>query len=165
MKHLHLINKNMRCTDNVCMAQVAALETVIDEAVAGLDRHLLQTLFKQCALQQHCDALKRYMLHGQGDFIESLMDLIGTQLDEPVRFIPIRKLHPPARLLHCAHACHGTNEGSLGPRVNINEMILQYIEHGQCGARALEQGEITAHTIEVVRRVMTRSLKEVVMYK
>lgn len=55
------------------------------EAVAGLDRHLLQTLFNRYALLQHCDALKRYMLLGQGDFIESLMDLIGTQLDKPVR--------------------------------------------------------------------------------
>lgn len=64
--------------------QSDALTTVIDEAVSGLDRHLLETLFSRYSLHQHCDALKRYMLLGQGDFIESLMDMVGPQLDKPV---------------------------------------------------------------------------------
>lgn len=29
---------------------------------------------------KHCDALKRYLLLGQGDFIQTLMDLIGPDL-------------------------------------------------------------------------------------
>lgn len=95
--HVGLDGTWLRCLLRLGLhvAQVAALETVIDEAVAGLDRHLLQTLFNQYALQQHCDALKRYLLLGQGDFIESLMDLIGAQLDKPVRLPP-----PPASAPH-----------------------------------------------------------------
>lgn len=122
------------------------MQTVTDEAVAGLDRHLLQTLFKQCALQQHCDALKRYMLHGQGDFIESLMDLIGSQLDKPVRPTPHCRLNPPARLSQRDHSCHVKIEGPLGSRVEINEilhrlstdnMALEHLYHSKVNARTL----------------------------
>ena len=76
------------------------------EAVAGLDRHLLQTLFSRYALLQHCDALKRYMLLGQGDFIESLMNLIGTQLDKPVRLPTALHVFAAARLRAAGQCRH-----------------------------------------------------------
>jgi len=66
--------------------QINVLEATVDEAVSGLDRHLLQTMFMQYNLRQHCDALKRYMLLGQGDFIETLMDLVGGRLSQQVCF-------------------------------------------------------------------------------
>jgi hypothetical protein len=64
--------------------QVAAVEMVVDEAVAGLDQKVLSVLFTRYRLRQHLDAIKRYLLLGQGDFIETFMGLVGSHLDQPV---------------------------------------------------------------------------------
>ena len=60
------------------------MEMVVDEAVAGLDQMLLSVLFNKYRLRQHLDAIKRYLLLGQGDFIETFMGLVGSHLDRPV---------------------------------------------------------------------------------
>ncbi|KAK9864643.1 hypothetical protein WJX84_011115, partial [Apatococcus fuscideae] len=63
--------------------QVAQLEKVVDEAAADIDAHLLTTLFKRFNLAEHFAAVKRYLLLGQGDFIQALMDLVGSELGKP----------------------------------------------------------------------------------
>ena len=68
--------------------QMAAVERAVDEAVAGLNAHLLGVLFGKFQLRQHLDAIKRYLLLGQGDFVETFMGLIGLHLDRPVRYPP-----------------------------------------------------------------------------
>ena len=42
----------------------------MDEAAADIDAHLLTTLFKRFNLAEHFAAVKRYLLLGQGDFIQ-----------------------------------------------------------------------------------------------
>ena len=63
---------------------MAAVDKAVDDAVAGLDAHLLDVLFTKYQLRQHLDAIKRYLLLGQGDFIETFMGLVGADLDRPV---------------------------------------------------------------------------------
>ena len=55
-------------------------EHAISNAAAAIDKHLLTTIFTKYSFVKHCDALKRYLLLGQGDFIQTLMDLIGSDL-------------------------------------------------------------------------------------
>ena len=46
-------------------------------AADSINRHVVSTLLKKYALVKHCDALRRYLLLGQGDFVQSLMDQVG----------------------------------------------------------------------------------------
>lgn len=61
--------------------QMAPWEHAITDAAAAIDKHLLATIFTKYSFVKHCDALKRYLLLGQGDFIQTLMDLIGSDLN------------------------------------------------------------------------------------
>ena len=63
----------------VCM-QLASWEHAINNAAAAIDKHLLRTVFSKYSFVKHCNALKRYLLLGQGDFIQTLMDLLGPDL-------------------------------------------------------------------------------------
>eukprot|EP00898_Chlorokybus_atmophyticus_P006935 jgi/Chlat1/7242/Chrsp58S06891 len=79
-------------TSGLIYGQTTALETVVDEAAAHTDRRLLEMLFGKFRLQHHCLAIKRYLLLGQGDFIQNLMDLVGPDLNEPAHSISAFKL-------------------------------------------------------------------------
>jgi hypothetical protein len=54
----------------------AALDATIREAASGVDQHLLDVMVTQFKLLEHCSALKRYLLLGQGDFIQALLSLV-----------------------------------------------------------------------------------------
>ena len=60
--------------------QMGPFEHAISHAAAAIDKHLLTTIFTKYTFVKHCDALKRYLLLGQGDFIQTLMDLVGSDL-------------------------------------------------------------------------------------
>eukprot|EP00698_Gefionella_okellyi_P013895 TRINITY_DN383_c1_g4_i1.p1 TRINITY_DN383_c1_g4~~TRINITY_DN383_c1_g4_i1.p1 ORF type:complete len:668 (+),score=92.52 TRINITY_DN383_c1_g4_i1:925-2928(+) len=62
---------------------VTALDNAVLAAAEGTDKHLMQQMFEQFHLAQHINAIKRYMLLGQGDFIQVLMDLAGDELGKP----------------------------------------------------------------------------------
>lgn len=49
------------------------MERVVSEAAADIDAHLLRTLFKRFNLAEHFAAVKRYLLLGQGDFIQVVL--------------------------------------------------------------------------------------------
>ena len=59
---------------------MGSFEQAISNAAAAIDKHLLTTVFTKYSFVKHCDALKRYLLLGQGDFIQTLMDLVGPDL-------------------------------------------------------------------------------------
>ena len=46
-------------------------------AADSINHHVVSTLLKKYALVKHCDALRRYLLLGQGDFVQSLMDQVA----------------------------------------------------------------------------------------
>lgn len=69
-----------------------ALESLVTEAAKRIDRHLLDVMFKQYKFKEHCLAIKRYLLLGQGDFVQYLMDIVGPDLFEPANTISSFKL-------------------------------------------------------------------------
>ncbi|KAG6640807.1 hypothetical protein I3843_09G029000 [Carya illinoinensis] len=69
-----------------------SLETLVDEAAKRIDKHLLEVIYKQYKFKEHCLAIKRYLLLGQGDFVQYLMDIVGPELSEPANTISTFKL-------------------------------------------------------------------------
>ena len=56
--------------------KVEGLERFVQEASAHVDRRLIDILFNKFDLSKHCDAMRRYVLLGQGDFVQALMDMV-----------------------------------------------------------------------------------------
>ena len=57
-------------------AQVEALERFVVEASSQVDSRLIEVLLGRFQLCKHCDAIRRYLLLGQGDFVQALMDAV-----------------------------------------------------------------------------------------
>ncbi|KAG9070576.1 Gamma-tubulin complex component 3 [Linnemannia hyalina] len=62
---------------------IAELEGSIDAAYVGTSQRLLHLLSTKFKLIEHLTAIKRYILLGQGDFIQYLMESLGTNLSQP----------------------------------------------------------------------------------
>ncbi|KAF7804161.1 gamma-tubulin complex component 3 [Senna tora] len=69
-----------------------ALESLVDGASKRIDKHLLNVIYKRYKFKEHCLAIKRYLLLGQGDFVQYLMDIVGPELSEPANTISSFKL-------------------------------------------------------------------------
>jgi hypothetical protein len=52
------------------------LESLVAKAGEKIHKRLIEVLFEEYKFYEHCWAIKRYLLLGQGDFIEYLMDLL-----------------------------------------------------------------------------------------
>lgn len=61
----------------------ATLETSIDKAYTATMARLIYLMDNKFQLFEHLNALKRYLLLGQGDFIALLMESLSTNLDRP----------------------------------------------------------------------------------
>ncbi|KAL6721335.1 Microtubule-nucleating Tub4p (gamma-tubulin) complex component [Lecanora helva] len=61
----------------------ATLETSIDNAYKATMARLIYLMDDKFRLFEHLNALKRYLLLGQGDFIALLMESLSTNLDRP----------------------------------------------------------------------------------
>eukprot|EP01018_Ginkgo_biloba_P005129 Gb_19455 [translate_table: standard] len=72
--------------------ETEALETLVVEAAKRIDRHLIDIMYDQYKFREHCLAIKRYLLLGQGDFIQYLMDIVGPDLSQPANTISSFKL-------------------------------------------------------------------------
>lgn len=68
------------------------LESLVDKASKRIDKHLLDVMYKRYKFKDHCLAIKRYLLLGQGDFVQYLMDIVGPELSEPANTISSFKL-------------------------------------------------------------------------
>ncbi|KAF9133299.1 Gamma-tubulin complex component 3 [Mortierella sp. 14UC] len=62
---------------------IAELEGSIDAAYVETSQRLLHLLSTKFKLIEHLTAIKRYILLGQGDFIQHLMESLGTNLSQP----------------------------------------------------------------------------------
>ncbi|KAI9153375.1 hypothetical protein LWI28_010456 [Acer negundo] len=69
-----------------------ALESLVIEAAKRIDKHLLDVMYTRYKFKEHCLAIKRYLLLGQGDFVQYLMDIVGPELSEPANTISSFKL-------------------------------------------------------------------------
>ncbi|ESW34339.1 hypothetical protein PHAVU_001G144000 [Phaseolus vulgaris] len=68
------------------------LEFLVDKAAKRIDKHLLDVIFTRYKFKEHCLAIKQYLLLGQGDFVQYLMDIVGPELSEPANTISSFKL-------------------------------------------------------------------------
>ncbi|KAF9584274.1 Gamma-tubulin complex component 3 [Lunasporangiospora selenospora] len=73
----HGVGKSLRYGD------IADLESSIDEAYSKTSKRLLSLLKTKFKLMDHLTAIKRYLLLGQGDFIQFLMESLGPSLSQP----------------------------------------------------------------------------------
>lgn len=64
---------------------MALLESAINEAATMTHRHLMELITVKYKFRTHCEALKKYLLLGQGDFIQVMLDLLATELDKNIR--------------------------------------------------------------------------------
>ena len=58
------------------------IERFVAKVAKRVDSHVMHTLFYTFRCGDHLQAVKRYLLLGQGDFIQQLMDLSGEDLNE-----------------------------------------------------------------------------------
>ncbi|KAJ3015243.1 UNVERIFIED_CONTAM: Gamma-tubulin complex component 3, partial [Siphonaria sp. JEL0065] len=63
------------------------LEKSINAAYTSISAHILDLLFGKYKLMTHLQALKKYLLLGQGDFVQNLMDKLGSDLSKPAQSI------------------------------------------------------------------------------
>jgi gamma-tubulin complex component 3 len=56
------------------------LSASVESAALRTNKHLVSLMMNQYALGEHCLALRRFLLLGQGDFVESLMDNAEAEL-------------------------------------------------------------------------------------
>lgn len=66
-----------KLAESLQFGQQEGLRVVVDSVGKLVNKRLLSLMFEKSLLMRHCVALKRYLLLGQGDFIQLLMDLIG----------------------------------------------------------------------------------------
>ncbi|GAM24033.1 hypothetical protein SAMD00019534_072080 [Acytostelium subglobosum LB1] len=64
-------------------ADLGNLEAVINRTSEHSSKRLFNLMMDKFRYMEHCQALRRYMLLGQGDFIQGLMDMIGEDLLKP----------------------------------------------------------------------------------
>ena len=68
--------------DQGAATSAKTLEAFVHKVAKRVDSHLMRSLFYTFRCGDHLRAVKRYLLLGQGDFIQQLMDLSGDDLSE-----------------------------------------------------------------------------------
>ncbi|CAN1144370.1 Gamma-tubulin complex component 3 [Linum perenne] len=106
-----------------------ALETLVAEAAKRIDKHLLDVIYSRYKFREHCLAIKRYLLLGQGDFVQYLMDSIGEELSEPANTISTFKL---AGFLESAIRSSNAqyDDRDILDRVRVNMMVQSTGDRG-----------------------------------
>ncbi|OTB09947.1 hypothetical protein K445DRAFT_71244 [Daldinia sp. EC12] len=107
----------------------ATLETWVDEAYKTTMRRLLHLMTNKFHLFEHLQALKDYILLGQGDFISLLMESLAANLDRPAG---AQYRHTLTAQLE--HAIRGSNAQYDSQEVlrRLDARMLQ-LSHGDIG--------------------------------
>ncbi len=107
----------------------ATLETSIDEAYKTTMARLIHLMADKFKLFDHLNALKKYLLLGQGDFIALLMETLSSYLDRPANTLLRHNL--TAQL---EHAIVGSNAQFDSPDVlrRLDARLLE-LSHGETG--------------------------------
>ncbi|KAG7289721.1 hypothetical protein NEMBOFW57_006097 [Staphylotrichum longicolle] len=113
----------------LCYGDTATLEAWIDEAYKTTMRRLMHLMSNRFHLFDHLQALKNYILLGQGDFIALLMESLAANLDRPA-FAQYR--HTLTAQLE--HAIRGSNAQYDSEEVlrRLDARMLQ-LSHGDIG--------------------------------
>lgn len=68
--------------DMVSYTNLETLQTLAENASSKVDLRLIQIMTQKFALPTHFKALRRYILLGQGDFVQSLLDCLKPELEK-----------------------------------------------------------------------------------
>nr|QOX59475.1 centrosomal protein gamma-tubulin complex protein 3 [Dugesia japonica] len=72
-----------------------SFENMINSVYVVTSSHLLKVMFEKYSLMDHLKALRKYMLHGQGDFILRMMEIIGPELSKPANELRVNHFEGP----------------------------------------------------------------------
>ncbi|KAK9366818.1 Spc98 family-domain-containing protein [Lipomyces kononenkoae] len=105
------------------------IETAIDTAHRKTVTHLMFLLTTKFKLQEHIQALKNYLLLGQGDFVAMLLELLAPSLERPANTL---YRHNLTSILETA--IRGSNAQYSIPEVlrNLDARMLE-LSHGEIG--------------------------------
>nr|CDS31903.1 gamma tubulin complex component 3 [Hymenolepis microstoma] len=104
---IHVCNDSLNFKDleairNTRLKQVEAIfnqtfdrsfDRMISTAYTHVSKHLLEILFQKYHFMDHLTACRKFLLLGQGDFIQRLIDLLQVELDEPACSIMRHRLN------------------------------------------------------------------------
>ncbi|VUZ46822.1 unnamed protein product [Hymenolepis diminuta] len=94
--------KDLEAIRNTRLKQIEAIfnqtfdrsfDRMISTAYTHVSKHLLEILFQKYHFMDHLTACRKFLLLGQGDFIQRLMDLLQEELDEPADSIMRHRLN------------------------------------------------------------------------
>lgn len=107
----------------------ATLETSIDHAHKTTMAHLIHLMDTRFNLFEHFDALKRYLLLGQGDFVALLLESLASNLDKPAG-----SQYRHTLTAQLDHAIRGSNAQYDSPEVlrRLDARLLELM-HGEIG--------------------------------
>ncbi|KAG2385873.1 hypothetical protein C9374_003022 [Naegleria lovaniensis] len=70
-------------TEGLGFYNISKLENVVDNVAKVANRRVTELVFNQYKFMMHCTAIKQYLLLGQGDFIQHLIELLNEDLNKP----------------------------------------------------------------------------------
>lgn len=107
----------------------ASLETFIDEAYKTTMARLIHLMDSKFRLFEHLQALKKYLLLGQGDFIALLMESLASNLDRPAN-----SQYRHTLTAQLEHAIRASNAQFDSPDVlrRLDARMLE-LSHGEIG--------------------------------
>ena len=107
----------------------ATLETSIDKAYKTTMARLIHLMDDKFKLFEHLNALKKYLLLGQGDFIALLMESLSSNLDRPAG-----SQYRHTLTAQLEHAIRGSNAQFDSPDVlrRLDARLLE-LSHGEIG--------------------------------
>ncbi|KAF2163709.1 hypothetical protein M409DRAFT_68304 [Zasmidium cellare ATCC 36951] len=108
---------------------MAMLSTSIDEAYKTVMARLLSLMENKFALHSHLQALKNFLLLGQGDFIALLMESLASNLDRPAN-----SQYRHTLTAQLEHAIRNSNAQYQSPDVlrRLDARMLE-LSHGEIG--------------------------------
>lgn len=105
------------------------MDSAVTEVAQSVGHRLVEVMLDREKLRSHLSAIKRYVLLGQGDFVRTLLELAGPELDRPGKEISAYSLqgHVEAALRSC---CTSGDDADLLKHVEVR---LQRVMEGDRG--------------------------------
>ncbi|KAM6495845.1 gamma-tubulin complex DGRIP91/SPC98 component [Amanita muscaria] len=110
-------------------SDIAGLERSIDTAYQIASHRLFEVFLDKFKLLEHLSALKNYMLLGRGDFVDQLMEALGSSLSRPANTLYRHNLTATLET-----AIRSSNAQNDSPDVlrRLDARMLEY-SHGEIG--------------------------------
>ncbi|EPY50524.1 gamma tubulin complex Spc98/GCP3 subunit Alp6 [Schizosaccharomyces cryophilus OY26] len=121
--HYRKFAKKLSYTDS------QSLKLTIDMAYTQSTRHLVKLMEEKFHLSEHLNAIKKYILLGQGDFVAYLMESLGDSLEQPANTLFRHNLTA------CLESAIRSSNASYEPEYILKRLDARLLElsHGEVG--------------------------------